>query len=124
MLRTQVSLDEQDYTLAKKEAAVLAREDTPGDKRLVALARQLPPAQAKRAGDASTPFDQLRYVILRLAENWARYRVFDWQPDVPWTNNLTEQVIGRMKMRARTVRGYKNWQGMFSGLMAAGVNLA
>ena len=95
-----------------------------GDKRLVALARQLPPAQAKRAGDASTPFDQLRYVILRLAENWARYRVFDWQPDVPWTNNLTEQVIGRMKMRARTVRGYKNWQGMFSGLMAAGVNLA
>jgi hypothetical protein len=37
-----------------------------GDKRLVALARQLPPAQAKRAGDASTPFDQLRYVILRL----------------------------------------------------------
>jgi transposase-like protein len=95
-----------------------------GDKRLVTLARQLPPAQAKRAGEESTPFDQLRYVVLRLAENWPRYRIFDWQPDVPWTNNPTEQVIGRMKMRARTVRGYKNWRGMFSGLMAAGVNLA
>jgi len=31
---------------------------------------------------------------------------------VPWTNNPTEQVIGRMKMRARTVRGYKNCEGM------------
>jgi len=27
-----------------------------------------------------------------------------------WTNNATEQAIGRMKMRARTVRGYKSWQ--------------
>ena len=26
---------------------------------------------------------------------------------IRWTNNGTEQVIGRMKMRARTVRGYK-----------------
>lgn len=95
-----------------------------GDKRLVALARQFPHAQAKRAGETSTPLDQLRYLIVRLSENWARFRVFDWQPDVPWTNNPTEQVIGRMKMRARTVRGYKNWKGMSSGLMAAGVKLA
>ena len=95
-----------------------------GDKRLVALGRQFPRAQAKRAGSESTPLDQLRYLIVRLSENWARFRVFDWQPDVPWTNNPTEQVIGRMKMRARTVRGYKNWNGMTSGLMAAGVKLA
>ena len=95
-----------------------------GDKRLVTLARQFPPPQAKRAGSESTPLEQLRYLIVRLSENWARFRVFDWQPDVPWTNNPTEQVIGRMKMRARTVRGYKNWKGMTSGLMAAGVRLA
>jgi len=88
------------------------------------LARQFPPPQAKRAGSESTPLEQLRYLIVRLSENWARFRVFDWQPDVPWTNNPTEQVIGRMKMRARTVRGYKNWKGMTSGLMAAGVRLA
>ena len=31
-----------------------------------------------------------------------------------------EQVIGRMKMRSRTVRGYKTEAGMLSGLMAAG----
>jgi transposase-like protein len=101
-------------------------EDLPieGDKRLVALARQLPPSQMGRAASEYTPLDQLRYLLIRLSENWARFRVFDWQPDVPWTNNPTEQVIGRMKMRARTVRGYKNWPGMASGLMAAGVNVA
>jgi len=49
--------------------------------------------------------------------------VFDWQPDVPWTNNPTEQVIGKMKMRTRTVRGYKNWSGMANGLMVAGVGI-
>lgn len=95
-----------------------------GDKRLVTLGRQLPPSQAKRAGSEYTPLDQLRYLLIRLSENWARFRVFDWQPDVPWTNNPTEQVIGRMKMRARTVRGYKNWPGMASGLLAAGVKVA
>jgi transposase-like protein len=101
-------------------------EDLPieGDKRLVALARQLPPSQMGRARSEYTPLDQLRSLVVRLSENWARFRVFDWQPDVPWTNNPTEQVIGRMKMRARTVRGYKNWPGMASGLMAAGVNVA
>jgi transposase-like protein len=92
-----------------------------GDKRLLALLRQLPPSQMGRTDSAYTPMEQLRSLIVRLAENWTRFRVFDWQKDVPWTNNPTEQVIGKMKMRARTVRGYKTWSGMASGLMAAGV---
>lgn len=91
-----------------------------GDKRLVALYRQLPPSQMGRLGAEYTPVEQLRSVVIRLAENWARFRVFDWQPDEPWTNNPTEQGIGKMKMRARTVRGYKTWPGMSSGLMVAG----
>lgn len=97
-------------------------EDLPieGDKRLLALYRQLPPSQMGRPEAEYTPVEQLRSMIIRLAENWARFRVFDWQRDVPWTNNPTEQGIGRMKMRARTVRGYKNWPGMMSGLMVAG----
>ena len=91
-----------------------------GDKRLIALYRQLPPSQMGRTDAEYTPLEQLRSVIIRLAENWSRFRVFDWQMGVPWTNNPTEQGIGRMKMRARTVRGYKNWPGMLSGLMVAG----
>jgi len=94
-----------------------------GDKRLVALSRQLPPTDWGNPGSEYTPIDRLRGLILRLEENWARFRVFDWQPDVPWTNNPTEQVIGKMKMRARTVRGYKNWSGMASGLLVAGVTV-
>ena len=86
--------------------------------------RTIPESRQGRSGSEFSPLDQLRYLLVRLSENWARYRVFDWQPGVPWTNNLTEQVIGRMKMRARTVRGYKNWPGMKRGLMAAGVGVA
>jgi transposase-like protein len=91
-----------------------------GDKRLMVLYRQLPPSQMGRPGAEYTPLEQLRSVIIRLEENWARFRVFDYQVDVPWTNNPTEQGIGRMKMRARTVRGYKNCPGMLNGLMVAG----
>ena len=95
-----------------------------GDRRLLQLWRQIPETRQGRNGSEYSALDQLRFLLVRLAENWARYRVFAWQPDVPWTNNPTEQVIGRMKMRARTVRGYKNWSGMASGLMLAGFGLA
>ena len=95
-----------------------------GDRRLLELWRQIPETRQGRKGSDLSPLDQLRYLLVRLAQHWARYRVFDWQPDVPWTNNPTEQAIGRMKMRARTVRGYKTWPGMASGLMTAGVGVA
>jgi len=95
-----------------------------GDKRLVAMSRQFPPSSWGQTGHPLSPVDKLRSMIVRLAENWAKFRVFDWQEGVPWTNNPTEQVIGKMKMRARTVRGYKNWSGMASGLMVAGVGVA
>jgi hypothetical protein len=50
----------------------------------------------------------------------ASFRVFDWQVDVPWTNNGAEQVIGRIKVRSKTVRGYKTQSGLLAGLMLAG----
>jgi len=55
-----------------------------------------------------------------LSQYWDSYRLFDWQKDVPWNNNCTEKTIGRMKMRARTVRGYKSWPGMQAGLLLSG----
>ena len=95
-----------------------------GNRRLLELWCQIPVTRQGRSGSELSPLDQLRNLLVRLAEHWAHYRVFDWQPDVPWTNNPTEQVIGKMKMRAQTVRGYKTWPGMASGLMAAGVGVA
>lgn len=46
--------------------------------------------------------------------------IFDNQKDVPWTNNGTELVIGRMKERSRTARNYKTKSGMLAGLLLAG----
>ncbi|MBE3119376.1 MAG: hypothetical protein IMZ50_11580 [Candidatus Atribacteria bacterium] len=68
-----------------------------------------------------TPIDQLRDLLIRLSETWSGFCTFYADPAIPWTNNGTEQVIGRMKMRARTVRGYKTWPGMQTGLMLAGM---
>ena len=90
-----------------------------GSKSLYALWKRLP-------GRRSTPIqsrsalEQLRDLLLRLSDHWQNYCTFQSEPQIPWTNNATEQAIGRMKMRARTVRGYKTWQGMEAGLMLAG----
>jgi transposase-like protein len=91
-----------------------------GSKTLYALWKQLPgrrslPSQARSA------LEQLRDLLLRLSQDWQSYCSFQSEPEVPWTNNATEQAIGRMKMRARTVRGYKSWSGMQAGLMLAGI---
>lgn len=116
----QQSLPAEWLWMVSEVRQILADLPIEGDKRLMVLYRQFPPTQMGRSGAEYTPVEQLRSLIIRLEENWARFRVFDYQVDVPWTNNLTEQGIGRMKMRARTVRGYKNWPGMLNGLMVAG----
>lgn len=101
-------------------------EDLPagGDKRLLALWRQIPATRQGHFDQPFSPLVQLRYLLARLMEDWTKYRLFDWQPEVPWTNNATERVIGKMKMRARTVRGYKTWAGMESGLWVSGIGVA
>ena len=94
-----------------------------GSKPLYALWKQLPgrrslPSQARSA------MEQLRDLLLRLCDHWQNYCTFQSEPEIPWTNNATERSIGKMKMRARTVRGYKSWQGMQAGLMLAGSSIA
>ena len=92
-----------------------------GDKRLYALWKQL---GIRRSGthQALRPLDQLRSLLLRLSEHWQSYCTFQHEPLVPWTNNATERAIGCMKMRARTVRGYKSWPGMHNGLLISGTS--
>ena len=89
-----------------------------GDKRLYALWKQVSVPRL-HPGHSLRPIDQLRELLIRLSENWSRYCLFYSEPEVPWTNNATEQAIGRMKMRARSVRGYKSWPGMQNGLLLA-----
>lgn len=90
-----------------------------GGRRLFELWKQIPERRMGQEGVRS-PLEQLRNLLIRMSEHWASYRVFDWQKDVPWTNNGTEQIIGKMKVRSRTVRGYKTKSGMLAGLMIAG----
>jgi transposase-like protein len=92
-----------------------------GDKRLYALWKQLGIRRSGR-NKPLTALEQLRALLWRLSQAWQSYCTFQHEPDVPWTNNATEQAIGRMKMRARTVRGYKTWPGMHNGFLIAGSN--
>lgn len=94
-----------------------------GSKTLYALWKQLPGRRSKR-DQARSALEQLRDLLLRLSQDWHTYCTFQSEPEIPWTNNATEQAIGRMKMRARTVRGYKSWTGMQTGLLLAATHIA
>ena len=92
-----------------------------GNKKLYVLWKQLPGRRSK-PNQARLALEQLRDLLLRLSQDWQRYCVFQSEPQVPWTNNPTERAIGKMKMRARTVRGYKSWQGMQAGLLVTALH--
>jgi len=94
-----------------------------GSQTLYALWKQLPGRRSKR-NQVRLALEQLRDLLLRLSQDWHKYCTFQSEPQVPWTNNSTERAIGRMKMRARTVRGYKSWQGMQAGLLLAASSIA
>ena len=89
-----------------------------GNKKLYSLWKQLPGRRSK-PNQTRLALEQLRDLLLRLSQDWLRYCAFQSEPHVPWTNNLTERVIGKMKMRARTIRDYKSRQGMQAGLSMA-----
>jgi transposase-like protein len=92
-----------------------------GGKQLLDMYRQLP--GHRKHGEDRTAVDELRYLLIRISENWDRYTTFFHDPGIPWTNNRTEQAIGRMKMRAKTTRGYKTKSGMLNGLLVSSTSL-
>lgn len=55
---------------------------------------------------------RLRLIILRLHDNWKKYTLDQRQIDVPATNNGSERVIGRWRIRSRSTRGFKSWAGL------------
>jgi transposase-like protein len=119
----QESLPEEWRWVVQEVKQLIAELPVEGGKRLFELWKQVA-VQRTSATQPLSAVDELRQLLIRLSDHWDSYRVFDWQPDVPWTNNATEQAIGRMKMRSRTVRGYKSWPGMQAGLMLAGNGIA
>ncbi len=110
---TQVS---KAIALPDEIKALLAELPPEGSRRLFELCKQIPERHVAHRKSRSA-LSQLHELLIRLSEYWTSYRVFDWQKDVPRTNNGTKQAIGRMKMCSRTVRGYKSWPGMWAACM-------
>ena len=75
-----------------------------GDLELLRLER------AVRDGDAT-----LRRMCIELSGKWRALSCHRRRRDVPRTNNVTERAIGRIKIRCKTVRGYKSEDGMLNG---------
>jgi hypothetical protein len=89
-----------------------------GNKVLYELWKEMP-GRTTRPDEKRTPLEKLRDLVLRLSRDWERYIEFYADPGIPWTNNRTEQIIGRLKGRAKRVRGYKSSQGQLLGSLVA-----
>jgi transposase-like protein len=89
-----------------------------GSKILYELWKEIP-GRTTKPDEKRTPLEKLRDLVLRLSTDWERYIEFYSDPGIPWTNNRTEQIIGRLKSRAKRVRGYKNSQGQLMGSLIA-----
>ena len=89
-----------------------------GSKVLYELWKEMP-GRTTKPNEERTPLEKLRDIVLRLSQDWGRYIEFYSDPGIPWTNNQTEQIIGRLKNRAKRVRGYKTSNGLLTGSLVA-----
>ena len=94
-----------------------------GGHRLYQLYRQLPTPRRIR-NKPMPPLARLQKLLLRLSDNWASYRLFLEDADVPATNNATERAIGRWRIRSRSVRGFKTWSGLVNAFILCNASLA
>jgi transposase-like protein len=99
---------------------ILARLEADGDRQLLELWQSLRAGPHPRAGPRAAA-TRLWRLLGWLSERWASYRVCAHRADVPVTNNRSEQAIGRIKVRSRTVRGYKREAGLRNASALAGL---
>jgi transposase-like protein len=118
----QKVLDEQWAPLLEEVRQLLDELPPEGGTRLYELYRQIPPPRRVR-DRAVPPLARLQKLLLRLGDNWASYRHFREQADVPATNNATERAIGRWRTRSRSVRGFKSWSGLVNAFILCNASL-
>ena len=115
-LRKQLA--EEHQPLVEEVWEVLKEHPADGRKRLYALWLGI---EVRRSRDRQTSaLYRLRLLILRLMENWEKYTLDQSQSDVPYTNNGTEQVIGKWRIRSRSTRGFKSWAGLEGAFLLCG----
>lgn len=89
----------------KAQVAALMKElPEDGGKRLLALERQVRGEPAMRS------------LVVELCQKWRSLACYRRVPGMPSTNNRTEQVIGRSKVRYKLLRGFKSVEGLLNGL--------
>ncbi len=100
--------------------AILDRGEADGDRQLLELWQSLRAVPHPRDGPRSAEV-RLWRLLGWLSERWSSYRLCARRSDVPATNNRSEQAIGRIKVRSRTVRGYKSETGLLNASALAGL---
>jgi hypothetical protein len=100
--------------------SILDRLEVDGDRQLLQLWQSLRAIPHPRDGPRSADV-RLWRLLGWLSDRWSSYRLCARRADVPATNNRSEQAIGRIKVRSRTVRGYKSEAGLLNGSTLAGV---
>lgn len=121
--RLQKQLDDQWEQLLDEVRFLLQELPPDGGRRLFQLYRQVKAPPRVRDQPMST-LSRLQKLLLRLSDNWHAYRLFLEQNDVPATNNATERVIGRWRIRSRSVRGFKSWSGLVNAFILCNAPLA
>ncbi len=92
----QDQLSQQWQPVLDRLREVLTTLPRDGDKVLYQLWEQLP-GRTSQPNERRTPLEKLRALILRLSQDWQRSIEFSRDQGIPWTNNRTEQMIGRIK---------------------------
>jgi transposase-like protein len=116
----ETGLGPEDRPVLLRLRSILERLEADGDRQLVALWQSLGRHPHPRAGPRTAAV-RLWRLVGWLSERWASYRLCAQRADVPATNNRSEQAIGRIKVRSRTVRGYKSETGLLNGSALASV---
>jgi transposase-like protein len=103
-------LDEQHHPILDEVWQMAKTRPAGAQTRLFALWKEL---SVRRSRDQkTTALYRLRLLLLRLQENWEKYTLDQRRADVPPTNNGTERVIGRWRIRSHSTRGFKSWLGL------------
>ena len=87
--------------------------------RIATLIRELPEGGGKELLKMEKKVREepkLRELVVDLCEKWRSLVCYQRIARVPQTNNRTEQVIGRSKVRYKTMRGFKSVEGMLNGI--------
>ncbi len=110
-------LSEEWLWMLEEVKIILAELPPDGSKRLYEMWKLLP-GNRRRAGPRSA-VQRLRRMLIHLHTSWERYTAFFHDPVLPWTNNWTEQAIGKFKVRAKSTRGYKSEPGRLNALLVS-----